>query len=182
MERGLIPPFLFDPPFLVSLLLWEDRSPLYTPLRSSDFRLFSHNSESMINSRHRHRLIEYNFEPKSSNQRQKKRNKRGWWKNHEKENSPNDIGQQFFEWYRSTILRMISVNNSPNDIGQQPLLKLSIIISAGALKVNIFFECILVHFTVAIWWWRFINSWIIVSRCQPSLLCFYPCSSEGYLS
>ena len=27
--------------------------------------------------------------------------------------------RKFSEWYRSTILRMISVNNSPNDIGQQ---------------------------------------------------------------
>ena len=149
-------PFLFDPPFLVSLLLWEYGSPLYMPLRSSDFRLFSHNSKSVINSRQRYRLIEYSLGSKSSNQRQKKRNKRGWWKNHEKK-------------------------NSPNDISQQPLLKLSIIISTGVLKVNIFLECILVHFTVAIWWWRFINSWIIVSRRQPSLLCFYSCSSEGYL-
>ena len=28
VERGLIPPFLSDPPFLLSLLLWEDGSPL----------------------------------------------------------------------------------------------------------------------------------------------------------
>ena len=32
--------------------------------------------------------------------------------------------------------------SSPNDISQQPLLKLSIIISTGASKVNIFLECI----------------------------------------
>ena len=69
---GLIPPFLFDPLFLVSLLHWEDGSALYTPLRSSDFRLFSHNSKSVINNRHRYRLIKYSFESKSSNQRQKK--------------------------------------------------------------------------------------------------------------
>ena len=93
---GLIPPFLFDPPFLVSLLLcFSGRMiPLYMPLRRSDFRLFSHNSKCVISSRPRYRLIKYSFESKSSNQRQKKRNKRLWWKNHERENSPNDTSQQ----------------------------------------------------------------------------------------
>ena len=86
-------PFLFDPPFLVSLLLWEYGSPLYMPLRSSDFRLFSHNSKSVINRRHRYRLIEYSFESKSSNQRPKQEIKGGDEKTM-RENSQNDISQQ----------------------------------------------------------------------------------------
>ena len=88
--------FYLIPPLLVSLLLcFSGRMiPLYMFLRRSDFRLFSHNSKCVISSRPRYRIIKYSFESKSSNQRQKKGNKRWRWKNHERENSQNNTSQQ----------------------------------------------------------------------------------------
>ena len=71
------------------------------PLRSSDFRLFSHNSKSVINRRHRYRLIEYSFKLSIvSNLNQATRNKK-------KEIKGGDE-----KTMREKILPMISINNA----------------------------------------------------------------------